>query len=729
MDTQTSLISLRQVPGILAGIRFADELTFAASRDGGSRAVRLLLAAALDRNDQLTAIAAIHALAQIFDESADAALVALLESDAPYLREHAAWAFGGRLPRLDATAALITMIVGGSFAGMLAQRTVEQWGASAPEQLALAIEGALLGITDAGARTRLVETVGLLPGRIPGRILARISGNSTEDAEVRAAGIAALGDRPATAESLAQVTELAYGSGSLADVARLALHDLTAKPGAAAPWSTGMTVAQLFLHANIDRDLSQVGSGDTGGIATLLVRLGDALVSEPAQNVERVLTLSRGNSARALKDLPNLRSTLPGHDFATVPFFTDPVAAADAWPRRVATQRGIRRIFKAAGTIDVVHLRMADVGTLAATAVAQELEIPIVFTVAPDPHAAIAALEHSGTLSRENFGEADTREHLWFRVRMVQRLAADAAHLVLFPRPNLASAMSDLVGLDLAAHPERHSIVGEGIDLAVIDSARVAAEVSARPAAGSFAPATPHALTELDDLLRTLPEKRRHLPLVITVGRMHQVKGMATLVGAWADDAALRARCNLLVVGGALLHPSADERHQLDAIDGCIPSESAAANGLLLAGHRANNTVALWLAAARYGRPGLANGGGVYVCASVKEEFGLALLEALGTGLIVVAPDAGGPATFVEHGITGLLVDTRNRTVLAGAVTAALELTASADAASHIARAVETVASTFTIQAMAQTLGPVYRDVAEAAEPFGDALTREFAQS
>ena len=39
------------------------------------------------------------------------------------------------------------------------------------------------------------------------------------------------------------------------------------------------------------------------------------------------------------------------------------------------------------GRVDVLHLRMADVGSMAAAAVATRLGIPTVFTLAPDPHA------------------------------------------------------------------------------------------------------------------------------------------------------------------------------------------------------------------------------------------------------------------------------------------------------------------------------------------------------
>ena len=145
--------------------------------------------------------------------------------------------------------------------------------------------------------------------------------------------------------------------------------------------------------------------------------------------------------------------------------------SAAAWPLRVTARRGIRRILRAAGPVDLLHLRMADVGSLAAADVARELGIPTVFTVAPDPHAVIRSLDRSGALTREHFGEVDMREHFWFRARLVTNLASNAAHTVLFPRPQLQRDMAQLVGIDITSHPERHTIVAEGVDLAVVDRA------------------------------------------------------------------------------------------------------------------------------------------------------------------------------------------------------------------------------------------------------------------
>lgn len=713
MGTQTSLDEMRAAPTILAGIRAADDLTVAASRDGGPRAVRLLTQAALDGAagdaDELTAIAALHALAQVFDETADEALVGLLDHDRAFIREHAAWAFSARLPRFDAFAPLIEMVIGGGFLGMIAQRTLEQWSALAADHLALALEGALIGVTDPAARERLIETVGLVPGRIAGRLVRRVATDQTEPISARIAAIASLGDRPTDASALELLERLADHE-LLSPTARLALHDVL---GAEAPTErrTGLTVAQLFLHADIDGQLSQVGSGDNGGIATLLVRVGDALAGDA---ISRIITLSRGDHASALDSLGAL-STASGHVFAPVPFSGETVSLPNAWPRRIAAQRGIRRILKAAGKVDAIHLRMADVGTLAAHTVARELDIPVVFTVAPDPHTAIQSLDDQGVLRRDNFGDADSASHYWFRVRLVQRMAADAAHTVLFPRHDLETVMRDLVGIDVTAHRERHSVIAEGIDLGVIERSRVhalAASVDPSYLGDDGRPA----FSRLDTLLRQLPESRRTLPLAIAVGRLNPVKGTATLVETWAADPKLRARTNLLIVGGDLEHPNSDEASQLSRIDAVIPRDRAAAKGLLLAGHQGNDIVGHWLAATRFGRPGLAAPHGIYVCASVKEEFGIAILEAMATGLVVVTPESGGPATYVENEVTGFLVDTTDPLHLAAAVTRGLDLASGPMAFEYAERASAMVRDNFAIEAMADSLSAVYRQVAGVSD-------------
>ncbi|WP_439592802.1 glycosyltransferase [Microbacterium sp.] len=708
MGVQTALDAVREAPGIIDAMRLADDLAFEAGRDPGVRTLRVL-GSALAGEDQVAAIAAVHALAEMFDDQAARMLSGLLSDGRATIREHAAWALGSGLPRPDAIGRLIGLVAAGGFTGMLAQRTLEQWSTMSAETLAVALETALIGTEAPEARARLVETLGLVRPAIATRTLLQVAGDAREHDDVRIAAVSALGQRRGEPGLTKPLEDLVGGDGLLADVARLALIDLAETPPLPSPGGPGLTIAQLFLHADIDPSLASAGAGDNGGIATLLVRLGDALVADPSAGVRRVVTLSRGPVAQAASDLLDIGTVNSGHVYGHVPLKAAPVPSAAAWPLRVTARRGIRRILRAAGDVDLLHLRMADVGSLAAADVARELGIPVVFTVAPDPHGVIQSMDRSGALTRERFGEIDLEEHYWFRARLVQNLASNAAHTVLFPRPQLQRDMRQLVGIDITSHPERHTVVAEGVDVDVVDRAIVVARDHAEGA-----PAHP-AIAELRQRIEALAPDRRALPIIVTVGRLHRVKGMATLVEAWARGP-LQTRANLLVIGGDLENPSLDEREQLERIDAAVPEETRAQSGLLLAGHQPNDIAALWLAAVRFGMPGLTASRGVYVCASLKEEFGIALLEAMATGLMVVAPDGGGPATYVENGSTGVLTQTWDADQLERAVATALAAAALPEG-DRADRAYEMVRSSFTIQAMAAALGPVYRDVvADEAE-------------
>jgi glycosyltransferase involved in cell wall biosynthesis len=112
------------------------------------------------------------------------------------------------------------------------------------------------------------------------------------------------------------------------------------------------------------------------------------------------------------------------------------------------------------------------------------------------------------------------------------------------------------------------------------------------------------------------------------------------------------------------------------------------------------------LAAARTGVPRVIAPGGIYACASVKEEFGLALLEAMASGLSVLGPSSGGPPTFIADGSNGVLADTGSvASVRAGLHRAAAMRSDDARAA----RAAATVRDRFTIEAMARGLIELYR--------------------
>jgi glycosyltransferase involved in cell wall biosynthesis len=379
--------------------------------------------------------------------------------------------------------------------------------------------------------------------------------------------------------------------------------------------------------------------------------------------------------------------------------FGDPgyIATPDMWEHRAELERELRRFLVERGPFDALHLRFADVGTFVAARLGNELDIPVFFTLAPDPHGVIAAAESAGTLTRANFGEVEQAQHYLFRAWLVESMLRDAEQLALLPRRDQAHLFSDLLGVDIT-DSDRFAVIPEGVDSAVTRAARETVE--------SLGPSgqLPPVLAELESRIAEMTPPRRGLPLIVTVGRLSAVKGMDRVAAAWASDDTIRSRFNLIVVGGNLADPTPEE----EAVLAAVRDSAGDQEGLLMLGARTHREVALILAAVASGTGGNIGSRGVYVSGSEKEEFGLAIVEALAAGLPVVAPQVGGPATYVVHEFTGFLADTRSVASIQDGIRWAFDARLSDIRADSARRLVE---SDYSLSAMADNLVDLYASV------------------
>ena len=593
-------------------LRDAASLTESAARTGDADRDGHLLRESIETDDDVTAIAAIHALGATRSPIADGVLIDLLtEGEAP-LVDHAAWVLAARAPSRRAVSLLEGLVAHGGFTGMLAERTLVEWSRLAP------------GVSPVLSDRRVVTAV---------TNRSHLSGD----------------DDPA-----------------------------------------GVVVVQPFLHARLDDTGSLLGAGDAGGIASLLRSLGTSLPK--LDEIGEVITVTRAAPDSLDESLSGHLGA--GHRIERIQYGTGPtVPWREAWQYRLLLEREFDAIGRGLGDRRVVwHLRMADVGTLAASAVARRLGHKVVFTAAPDPHVVIDALEDEGRLDRAGFGVEDAAFHYWFRARMVERLSAHVDHLCLLPRPGVHRDLIELVGLEPDDLATRSDIVREGVDVTAIDAAMHRRAIAIQPASAVTA------------VLQSIPVERRHLPWILTVGRLNPMKG-AHRIPIAITGTRLAERFNVIVVGGDLARPSPDERSALDLIGDA--SRLCEPGVVTVVAHLPPANICDLLVHS-------AETGGIYVCASDKEEFGLAIVEALGAGMVVVAPIRGGPSTYITDNVSGVLCDTSSSAALADAIGRAAVL---ADSRERIEASRRFVRAELSIDTMAQRLAAIYAALVPAAAP------------
>jgi len=144
-------------------------------------------------------------------------------------------------------------------------------------------------------------------------------------------------------------------------------------------------------------------------------------------------------------------------------------------------------------------------------------------------------------------------------------------------------------------------------------------------------------------------------PVVGTVGRLIDIKGHRYLLDAWVKIVKIYDTALLLVIGeGPLYYKLQSQAKQLGI-----------ENHVKLCGWRPRTEIS-----------GLLGCFDVFVLPSLIEGFGIAILEAMATGVPVVATDVGGLPEIIQDRVTGLLVPPRDADSLEKAI---LEVLRSSD--------------------------------------------------
>ncbi|MGA4978622.1 glycosyltransferase family 4 protein [Streptomyces cinereoruber] len=446
----------------------------------------------------------------------------------------------------------------------------------------------------------------------------------------------------------------------------------------------GLFVAQSMLMGRFDSP----GEGLSGGLSVLLGSLGDALAR--TDGIAAAITLVTACRPELEKDPLLLHRRDPGHWVLRLPLDSDhPVGPEEMGQHREALAWWAAELLGSLRRpIDVLHVRYADDGSLALAEAARRVGAALVFTATPDPHRQMS--ERHDT---PGANPAHVRHDL-HRVFLADRLVERADRVVgiagrtggtnelLRHFPQLAERTD---GTAPGAPPEGVAPYQPPPDRERRRELLLGAVDAVASSCGDPAPT-----------------------VLLNVGRLHPVKQQDVLVRAWTESGCHRDSI-LVIVGGSPRTGDSVERAMRERIERAVAACPEARRRLLLLPALSNAEVRLLeRALADPARPFRAR----YVCSSAKEEFGLAVLEAMEAGLVTAGPVRGGVPHYLTDGDNGLLLDTSTSRSLGDGLKRLLRI-GNEEAAVMTSRARRLVRTTYSSVAMARVMAEHYADVTD----------------
>ncbi len=406
---------------------------------------------------------------------------------------------------------------------------------------------------------------------------------------------------------------------NLSDPKKAFFHDyLTFKSGDIVLKKQGISLLQAMFYG----DFEDSGKGNNGGLAVLLKTLGDQLAKDSRTSLVVSITLDQS------LDKAFISYCKKHHVFIRLPFYLQELNGRCFMKRELAVKRQIGHFLKKAQVIpDIFHIRYLDNASKAVATLSKELDKKLVLTLTPDPHRAM--VDDRGKLKRLSL--EDLYEKL-NKIKIGDELLQKSDRLLGIGDKKVAQ---ELEGYFPQLQTKKIKMIAEGIR---IDSDLVKKDQKGRT------------VTPLKGIGKDFFKR----PIILNVGRLAIQKGQIELLKAWANSR-LWQNYNLLIVGDDLDKASKEEKEVIDFFKAYLSRHPHLKDRFFHQGAMPNSQIRNLeknIIKKSFDYPHL------YLCSSKKEEFGLAILEAMAQGFLVLGPLKGGVKSYLKNGTNGFLINT-----------------------------------------------------------------------
>lgn len=386
----------------------------------------------------------------------------------------------------------------------------------------------------------------------------------------------------------------------------------------------------LILQSMFYGDFEDSGKGNNGGLAVLLKDLGSEISKDSRVSFVFTITITQKSNK------PFISYYGEKHIFIRLPIYLDQSISDPFIKRELFIKRYVGKFLKKSNIDpDIFHIRYLDNASKAIANLSKELNKKLVFTITPDPHRNM--FDGLGHLKEMRFKELIEKLN---KIKIGDELICKSDGIVgigdTVVRKELEIYFPQFKDENIK---RKIKMIGEGIQIdKSID--------------GEDADIDLKDFIELSEINEGFFER----PLILNVGRLSIQKGQVELLKAWSNSR-LSGTHNLLIIGGDLEKPNENEAIVVNFFNDYLEKYPELKSSFVHKGAMSNEKIRLLEKIIIKKDLNLPH---IYLCSSIKEEFGIAILEAMSKGFLAIGPIKGGVKTYIKNGGNGFLIDTSN---------------------------------------------------------------------